>query len=152
MDDKTLNFSFRKVTIQDANKIFEWRNDPTIYRYLFNPNPIEWNSHIKWLNKLEENQSIFFVIATIDGNDCGTVRFDLLDDKQSAEVGIYVIPEFHGKKIGTQMLIAAEKFYKKSFPQINKVIARVIIENEASLKMFEKSGYQKNYIQLTKNI
>ena len=132
--------------------IFNWRNDPKIYQYLLNPAPVEWDSHVKWGYKVISSDRVFFYVGYDNERPIGTVRFDILEDeKQTAEVGIYVDPNLQSKGIGSKLLLAAEKTFKKQ-TGIDRIKALVLKENKASYRMFEKNGYQDKYIILYKDI
>lgn len=140
----------RLVKEIDSDKIFEWRNSPEVYRFLFNPTPIERSGHDQWLAKTLVNPLIAFYIVSNNGNDIGTVRFDFEVGHEKAEVGIYLAPEHQGKGLGNKMLEVCEIKVKSQFPKLKMIIARVLPENIASEKMFIKNGYSKKFIQLEK--
>lgn len=140
----------REVTLKDSEALFNWRNDPEVYKYFFNPSPVKKTDHEAWLVKIVKSEQVKFFIANFKGEDVGTVRFDLSVDQKEAEIGIYLDSKFHGKRLGGAMLDACEIEFKKSFPQVVKIIAKVLPENIASEKMFVKNGYEKKFIQLEK--
>lgn len=151
------DWSFRKAELKDSATILNWRNNPEIYRYLFNPAPVELIDHEKWLQQITNKQSVLFLIAEFKGTPAGTVRFDFNDDFKEAEVGIYLAPEMHGKGLSVSMLSESEVVAQKEFSSLKKIIAKVLLENIASKKMFEKAHYkevaiEKNYIQLEKSL
>lgn len=148
-------WSFRKVDLSDSHIIFSWRNNPEIYKYLFNPTPVALADHETWMNKITANRMVLFLIAEYQGCPAGTVRFDLEENLETAEIGIYLAPDLHGRKLSASMLLASEVPVKKYYKSLKKIVAKVLLENTASEKMFEKSGYkkilvEKNYVQLTK--
>ena len=140
----------RKVSLSDSEALFNWRNDPEVYRYFFNPSPVQRVDHEAWLARVLKNELVAFYVVTFEGQDLGTVRFDLNSNQVEAEVGIYLASEFHGKGLGVKMLEASEVEFKKQYPGIKKIIAKVLPENVASEKMFLKNGYEKKFIQLEK--
>jgi RimJ/RimL family protein N-acetyltransferase len=147
-----MSWSFRKIGLEDFETLLEWRNNPEVYRHFFSPYPVPLENHKKWIEKVIQNPQIFFLIASYEQVPAGTVNFDFNEDFSKAEVGIYLDPKFHGKRLGGEMLSYAEKEAIKKYPQLKKIIAKVLVENIASEKMFEKVGYQKHFVQLEKNI
>lgn len=145
-----MNWLIRKVSLKDSELILNWRNNPEVYRYLFNPEPIALNVHERWLAKIICDESILFYIAEKNNIPVGTIRFDFNQDKTSAEVGIYLAPDFHGKGLGTVMLEKGEIEARNTYKTLKSVIAKVLVENIASEKMFLKAGYKKHFIQLEK--
>lgn len=152
-----MDWLFRRVELKDSDLLLQWRNDPLIYRYLFHPSPVAPIDHEKWLNNVVKNNSVLFLIAEYKGTPSGTVRFDFIDDFKETEVGIYLAPEMHGKGKGADMLSAAEHFAATEYQQLRKLIAKVLLVNIASEKMFYKADYKKisaaeDYIQLEKEL
>lgn len=150
-----MSWSFKKVEIEDSAKILEWRNNPEIYRYLFNPFPVEKKDHEAWMSRLKEKVDVFFFMARLDGVPAGTVRFDFNKEFTEAEIGIYLAPEFHGKGLSSLMLAESEKMMKKEVPVLKRIVAKVLLENVASKKMFQKTDYkeisvEENYVVLEK--
>lgn len=150
-----MSWFFRKVEIKDSNIILKWRNNPEIYRYLFNPAPVAPKDHEQWLTRINNEHLVLFLIAEFNGLPAGTVRFDFTEDFSEAEIGIYLTPELHGKGLSTSMLSESERFVKMKFGSLRKITAKVLLENIASEKMFERTGYkkmsvEKDYIQLEK--
>lgn len=147
-----MGWEFRTVTMKDSEQLFTWRNSEEVYRFLFNPHPISLEGHQIWLSKIIEQKNVLFLLALNDAKAIGTVRFDFSDDFQEAEIGIYLGPEWHGKGLGAPMLLNAEAECRRRFPKIQKMVAKVLIDNVASEKMFEKCGYSKKFIQLEKRM
>lgn len=140
----------RKVSLKDSDLLFKWRNSPEVFKFLFNPMPIERANHDTWIEKTIANNLIAFYIISLDGNDIGTVRFDFEAGLEKAEVGIYLAPDQHGKGLGALMLNQAELKAKSEFPNLKYIIAKVVPDNIASEKMFLKANYNKKFIQLEK--
>lgn len=53
------------------------------------------------------------------------------------EVGIFIVPDARGLGYGARALAELEKFHQDSFC----FVARVVIDNTPSLKLFTRSGY-----------
>lgn len=85
-----------------------------------------------------------FVIY-LDDTLCGYVLFTQHKKREAynttAEVTIYLKPEFSGKGIGTTALSFIENEAK--IAGIHALIATISNENIASIKLFEKNGYFK---------
>jgi L-amino acid N-acyltransferase YncA len=58
---------------------------------------------------------------------------------RTAEVGIYLKPEFTGKKIGEKAIAHLENVAKNN--NINVLVASISSENTPSMKLVEKIGY-----------
>ncbi|MGD0854542.1 MAG: N-acetyltransferase family protein [Dehalococcoidia bacterium] len=60
---------------------------------------------------------------------------------RTAEIGVYLKPEFTGKGIGSSTVAFLEKV--ASSKQIRVVLASISGENTASIKLFQKTGFEK---------
>lgn len=145
-----MNWKFNRVALEHAEMLFNWRNNENVYRYFFTPEPVSRENHMKWMNKIVGDESVLFLVGSFQNTPVGTVRFDFEKDFSFAEVGIYLGPEFQGRGLGPQMLAEAEKVCREKFPSLKKIVARVVVQNAASEKMFEKNGYEKIFVQLEK--
>lgn len=142
----------RKIYDADGPLLYLWRNRPEVYRFFFNPRPVTQEEHEKWFYKILNNAHVLFLMGLYQNNECGTVRFDFNPEFDTAEVGIYIIPEFFGRGIGGQMLLQGEKYLQEHVPQIKKLIAKVQVENQSSLKMFSKCLYEEKFVQFEKSM
>lgn len=145
-----MNWLIRKVTLKDSDLILSWRNNPEVYKFLFTPETVAKDAHENWLAKILADENVLFYIAENNNIPIGTIRFDLNSEKTNAEVGIYLAPDFHGKGLGTTMLEWGEVEARNTYKTLECVIAKVLVENIASEKMFLKAGYKKHFIQLEK--
>ena len=81
------------------------------------------------------------VILFEDHDKIGVVRYDLI--KKLINVSININPLFRQKGYGSKMLIESEPhIHKNSCFKKDKIIAKIIKENIASVKVFKKAGYQ----------
>ena len=82
---------------------------------------------------LENNQSVGFCYV---GNYKPRQAYD-----RTAEVTIYLHPDAQGKGIGKQALLFLEKQVEATY--IKNLMGVICAENESSIALFAKSGYQK---------
>lgn len=141
----------RKVMHSDCEILFQWRNNPAIYKYALNPKAVEHAEHIAWFEMALKNSKCFFYLGLIDNSPCGSIRYQLNDDLNEAEVSISIAPEFWGKGIAYKMMDIAEKELIKEVA-VNIIHATVLNENEASMKLFNKAGFVPNITKFKKII
>ena len=126
----------RSANYEDCNLLFKWANDSQVRKNAFYPNDIDLESHIKWYeDKMkDENTSIFIVLK--DNVEVGQIRVGISDNKGFID---YSIDEnYRGQGIGTEIL----QLIKLEITKVN-LIGYVKKENIASMKAFEKAGYEK---------
>lgn len=125
--------TLRPATMNDAQCLFDWRNDPLTRANSVNSDPVEWSGHVAWLERrLSRDEPGLFV--AVEGDELvGTVRID--DD----EISYTVSPDHRGRGLATAMLMLAyEAFGQK--------IAKIKPENRASIRAAEKAGHQVELI------
>lgn len=60
---------------------------------------------------------------------------------RTAEITVYLKPEYHGKGIGTEIMFILEKIARQN--GISVLIGVITAENLSSIRLFEKCGYEK---------
>lgn len=125
---------FRKATIEDARRLFEWRNDPDTRANSLNTAPIKWDMHTEWLSKSLANPNRILLIAEDNGTQVGTVRIDIHENGEH-ELSWTVAPEARGKGIGKRMVRDAAIAYGKP------LMAQIKNGHRASEKVAEYAGF-----------
>lgn len=141
----------RKVNDSDCDILLQWRNNPEVYKFALNPEPVAYNDHINWFNKAINNPRCVFYMGIIDGMPCGSVRYQMSEDLLEAEVSISVSPEFWGRGVASDMMDKAEKALKKE-TTVKIIHATVLNENIASMKLFNKANFKANLTKFKKII
>ena len=113
--------------------IRQLRNDKRVKNGFIQQDHIERENHLKYMEKYGNN----FYICLIDGNPAGYVG--VID----RDIRVATHPNYQGKGVGKFMINALMKLYPGS-------LAKVKIENEASLRLFEACGFTKKYYILEK--
>ena len=84
-------------------------------------------------------------LIMIDSECCGFCYISQYKKRQaydrSAEISVYLKPEYTGRGIGKEALKHLEKVAKNN--GISVLIGIISGDNENSLKLFEKNGYEK---------
>tara|TARA_B100000212_G_C27316175_1_gene508030 strand:- start:680 stop:1135 length:456 start_codon:yes stop_codon:yes gene_type:complete len=131
----------RLATIEDSDELLNWRNDVVTRNSFFNKKVINKIDHEKWFKKILSSKTSIVVILFEDHDKIGVVRYDLI--KKLINVSININPLFRQKGYGSKMLIESEPhIHKNSCFKKDKIIAKIIKENIASVKVFKKAGYQ----------
>ncbi|KKW09365.1 MAG: GCN5-related N-acetyltransferase [Candidatus Kaiserbacteria bacterium GW2011_GWA2_49_19] len=115
-DERSTEFVLRRATIEDAECLFNWRNDPETRKHSKNNGIINWDEHLAWLLKSVGNYArgrMLYIAETIDGRPVGTVRADICKD-DSYEISYTVAPEFRGKGVAKRMVV---QFVREIIPQ-----------------------------------
>jgi len=131
-----LELKIRMATMDDAELLFRWANDPETRKNSFNSNIIRWEDHIKWLNsKIYDPKSNIYIL-TLDNSPIGTTKTEQTSD---TIIGITVAPEYRGKGLGSAMIKkTCEKYWESND---NDIFAYIKSMNVKSKNVFEKAGF-----------
>lgn len=94
----------RTAGLSDGKMLFDWRNDPDTRAASHNTDELNLNDHMRWFKGTLENPKRKLLIAEKGTEPVGTVRIDLDDTGNSAELSWTVAPSARGKGIGKQMV------------------------------------------------
>ncbi|MDR3491456.1 MAG: GNAT family N-acetyltransferase [Gammaproteobacteria bacterium] len=136
---KVETITLRPAVSLDAEIVFEWRNAPETRRYSFDPSPLNKLDHIKWFEQSLKMHNRYLLIAEQCGNPVGVLRYDLVSSQ--AEISIYVSPALSGKGLGTKILLAGTDWIKLNLPEIKILRGKVLANNIASARVFDKAGF-----------
>jgi RimJ/RimL family protein N-acetyltransferase len=123
----------RPATLQDAELLLAWRNDPQTRLASHSTHEISLDEHRAWLSRLLQNPARRLFIAELAGEPVGSVRAEKEADGVT-ELSWTVAASARGQGVGKRMLAALLKEVRGS------VRAEVKIGNIASMKMAEAAG------------
>jgi UDP-2,4-diacetamido-2,4,6-trideoxy-beta-L-altropyranose hydrolase len=133
---RALALDIADVQISDAQDLFEWRTDILNWQHNFDdgqkPN---FDSHVAWLRQRLADPACVFKIISHRDEPVGVVRFDLGEDDSSAYLSIYLVPKWHGRKMGLPVYFAAERALRTSHPGVEFVVSRIHCDNAASERL-----------------
>lgn len=129
----------RHASVDDAEMLFEWRNDIRTRKYSRNPALLSKSGHMNWFSRTLASKRSKLLIAMCGDDPVGCVRFDI--DGEQAEVSIYLDPERHGRGWGGLVLSQAMAWLYSAHPTVTLFSADVLAENSASAKLFQRCGY-----------
>lgn len=145
----------RKVQPCDMDLLFRWANDDTVRANAFHTEKIPYENHVQWFEKMMADASVYQYILC-DGNvPIGQIR--LTDEEGAALIDYSVAPMHRGKGYGTELLrLLCRQLYIDRITNVTKLIGQVKYQNQASARVFEKSGFRKTmlpeYIQYEKEM
>jgi len=136
------NLSYRRATFDDCDLLFTWANDVTVRNNAHNNEPINYDSHITWLkSKLNSPDSWIFILLK-NGISVALLR---LDKKENDVLLTYsVAPKYRRKGIALEVINMLPDIIKKEEIQCENIIADVYKTNIASIKIFQKTGFEKH--------
>ena len=111
---------------------------------------VSWEAHSNWYNNSLKNTNRYLYVGIIDTiNKVGMCRFDIDENKNTAEVSINLNPDFRNKKISPLLLQKAIDVFSKA--QNVDLTATIKKDNTASIKCFDSCNFIFDYEDETYN-
>lgn len=134
--------SLRIVSPEDKGLIFEWRNDPGLYKLGSSGRGVTCEEHNKWFEAVLHNKQTLLLVINCGGRPVGQVRFDLREDS-TYTVSIYLLEEYRGRGIGAKALQQGLEWMNKE-GRNRRYIALIKEGNNASKAVFSKTGFEES--------
>ncbi len=132
----------RPAQLDDSRSLWEWANDPAVRAASFSSALISWESHVAWFaEKLAQGRSLILIAEDDSPTPCGQIRFDVRADGDW-EVDVTVAATMRGRGLAGRLIRLGIQVLRKEHHDA-RVHAFVKPVNEASLKAFEKAGFNR---------
>ncbi len=140
---KALALEFRDVQAEDAQDLLDWRTDDRNWQHNWDGSEKPaFDAHVAWLSGRLADPNCIFRILTLDDDPVGVVRFDLSDCGAAAYLSIYLVPAWHGQRIGLPVYYAAERALRQSHPAVTRIVSRIHKANAASERLHRDAGFE----------
>ncbi|GAB3894956.1 GNAT family N-acetyltransferase [Spirosoma agri] len=134
----------RKAKPTDAQRYFDWANDPDTRRQSFNSAPISLETHTAWFSrKLVDANALLFVFENETGQAVGQVRFErtpVADMPDEIIIGVSVDARFRGQGLASQLIGQGCDACKQAWGAVT-VHAYIKPDNQPSVRSFVKAGF-----------
>jgi UDP-2,4-diacetamido-2,4,6-trideoxy-beta-L-altropyranose hydrolase len=149
------NLTLRLAIADDVDLTYKWAKDKTIRKYSFATHEITFDEHAKWFLSKVNSEDNYYFIALLDGDNIGSIRFDLKDG--GAIISYLLDPLYHQKGLGGVLLKKGLEFLiSMNNANVNFVKGYVMAENISSIKTFVALGYEMEkegeYLRFIKKI
>jgi UDP-2,4-diacetamido-2,4,6-trideoxy-beta-L-altropyranose hydrolase len=140
----------RVVRESDCRLLFEWANDPLARATSFHPAALSWEEHTRWFaERLQDAHSVIYIGESATGEPVGLVRFQIKDE--IAVLSVNVAAEFRGEGWGRVLIAFSTRTMVRTLAMrtpvsgssIRRIHAFVKPENQASVRLFETSGFRQ---------
>ncbi|WP_373532726.1 GNAT family N-acetyltransferase [Vampirovibrio sp.] len=140
------SIQLKRVISDDREALFHWRNHPSVRQHSIHTDEISWDAHCQWFEQTLQNPQRVLLLGQNENGPVGVLRYDLHED-HSALISVYLVPERMGQGWGALLLKAGNQWLKGEYPAVSPVLAEIFPDNPASIRAFEKAGYQKALLQ-----
>ena len=138
--DIKIQMSLREAALNDSQLLYQWRNHPSVRMNSFNESELKWEEHNEWVKSKIKDPNTFMLIAELEQKRIGVIRFEKCGGE--VVVSVNVDPDETGKGWGTRIIQEGSDLFFKKFSASRAISARIKKDNEASLRAFQKAGYQ----------
>lgn len=131
---------FRLIEAEDEKLLLDWQRFPETRRYALNAEPPTAEEHRRWFAGKLASDSDWFLLAETGDGPAGFVRLDWRGDTAGFPIfliSIATAPGHYRRGIGRAMLKAARLLAPRA-----RLLAQVLPENAASVRLFESLGYR----------
>lgn len=139
-----MDLYLREATDSDMDLLFEWANDKDVRKNSFNSEPIPYENHVKWFNRIMSDDTVLQFIMCDRNEPIGQIRLNIEGDR--AYIGYSISPDRRGQGFGERMLkltIGKVKEENAKNHNIKTLVGQVKYENPASARAFEKCGFSR---------
>ncbi|WP_409283806.1 UDP-2,4-diacetamido-2,4,6-trideoxy-beta-L-altropyranose hydrolase [Pseudomonas protegens] len=138
----------RPATLDDARLLFDGRNAELVRCWSQQPGTLEWPDHLRWLEACLKDPQRLLLIAQVPEGPVGVLRYDR--QGVQAEVSIYLFAERLGLGWGAALLEQGEACLLRHWPDVRRLRAQVMAENQVSLNLFRRAGYHQGTCEFTR--
>ncbi len=137
----------RKFEKRDASDMYEYASMPEVTRFLtweVHPNPSYTKEYIKFLRKKYKKGEFldWGLEYKLNGKLIGSCGFTSVDfDSSSAEIGYVINPKYWKMGLGSEAVKTVLDYAMNSV-ELNRICARVMEGNIASVSLLEKCGFK----------
>ncbi len=136
-------FRLRPVAADDCRTVFDLRNADTVRAGMFTREPLEWDSHRRWFERMLVDEGQRFVLLEAEGEPIGVVGFYGLSNPHArGEWTIYVGKPGAPKAAGTILAAMALDHYFGPLGR-RRLTAEVLADNPASLALHRKAHFRE---------
>jgi ribosomal protein S18 acetylase RimI-like enzyme len=124
--------------MDDCRFVWEVNSEPSVRQQSVRTDPIPWESHVGWFERMLTKEGSLLLIAEEGGVRLGVVRFDR--GPEGAVISVALRPEHRGRGLGTKVISeGTAKALEAGLAEV--AIAYVRPSNEPSRRAFLAAGY-----------
>jgi len=130
----------RAATLSDRDLLFAWANDPLTRQMSFRPQPIDWEEHVRWNERVLGDPGVLLMVGEAWEAGAwvpmGQVRID-----GDGTVSLGLAPRLRGRRLAGPLLRTVVLAARARTPG-RRLVAFIKPENAASRRVFEQVGFR----------
>ncbi len=132
--------NFTQLTKKQKLDILEWRNNPSIRRWMLDKEPIEPKDHLSFIDSLKNRSDRLYFLVKTREEPIGVIDFTQIDkNKKCAHIGLYTKPSTHGK--GKLLMQKIMEFGYDNLG-LETLIAEVYDTNDKAINLYKRFGFK----------
>jgi diamine N-acetyltransferase len=140
------NLQLRAIEYEDLPTLVAWRNDPDVYQYFFEHEPLSLVMQKAWFEKLLQrpDEKLWIAETIEDHKAIGTAGLTHLDWRsRKAELSrILISPECRKRGLGRELINLA-LHYVFNHLNLNRLYCQTFADNQAAVNLYERSGFKR---------
>ena len=131
----------RKMEEKDIQNIYKYIHLDYVKKYFPDKEKEQREAHKRWNSVVINSPTyLFYTIESLGREFLGTVKFEM-KSKTQAIISIYLVKKIRGKGYSEAAIYYSIEELKFERPQVKKVCAYILDENEISKKIFLKNNF-----------
>jgi diamine N-acetyltransferase len=146
------NIFLRPMELSDVDVLYEWENNTQLWHVSNTQAPLSKNVLLKFIEDSQYDiytlkQIRLMVVENKSGKAVGAIDLYEYDPQHDrVGIGIYIHNEFTGRGYAAESLnLVVDYCFKHLY--VKQVHSLVNVSNEASIRLFEKAGFEKTGIK-----
>ncbi|PTB43761.1 hypothetical protein M441DRAFT_24052 [Trichoderma asperellum CBS 433.97] len=137
----------RRYHESDADAIVRGANTHLVSQYMTDafPSPYTLEDAARWIKIASEEGALEFAICTLDSNtligSCGLQHLKGVESRTKI-LGYWLSTDYWGQSIMTEVIAGFSQWIFEQAPTLLRLEASVVEENEGSMKVLKRAGYQ----------
>ena len=133
--------NFINLTHEELKMVLDWRNNPSIKKWMYSSDDITLDSHLKYIVSLKKRDDRKYFLVKDNNNYIGVIDLTSINYKnKEAEIGLYSNPEIKGNgKIILQSIIE----YGFNNLKLERLFANLFIENETAYSLYKNFSFKE---------
>lgn len=144
--DLKKQFRLREAVDDDLYITFDWASDPQLRAYSFQQEIITKEVHTSWFSEKVKDSNCLYLIAEVNKNAVGFIRFDIKEDV--AVINYLISSKYQGQGFGQVLLGCGISYLVANANSrglnFHSIVGYVMKPNIQSIRAFERFGFIKH--------
>jgi len=126
--------------MNDKKMVLEWRNHPSIKKWMFSQEIINLESHLDYISTLETRKDKVYLLVKQNSQAIGVIDFTNIDYKNKrAEIGIYANPNIKG--VGNILMENIVR-YASDVLKVDTLVSEVFEDNMPAISLYRRYHFR----------